>query len=78
MPLHQVPANLIISVVGGCSLGVHRGPYDGCYLVYGYYAGYLPGYRNAYYTDPVSGGACGGCGTHLACNFYGMCWIACN
>ena len=21
---------------------------------------------------------CGGRGTHLACNFYGMCWLACN
>jgi hypothetical protein len=79
MPLHRVQgSDLIISVASGCGLGVHRGRYDGCYPVYSYYADYYRGYRNAYYAGPVSGGVCGGRGTHLACNYYGMCWVACN
>jgi len=69
-------AGLTIPVTRGCGLGVHRGPFDGCYPIY--YSGYDRGYRNAYYAGPVSGGVCGGRGTHLACNFYGICWIACN
>jgi hypothetical protein len=71
-------AALSIPVASGCGLGVRRGPYDGCYPVYGHYAGYFRGYRNAYYTGPVSRGVCGGRGTHLACNFFGICWVACN
>ena len=46
--------------------------------VYGYYAGYGGGYRNNYYTGFNSGGVCSGRGTHLACNRYGICWVACN
>jgi hypothetical protein len=76
MPLHQLRANSIIPVASGCGLGVHRGPFDGCYPIY--YAGYDSGYRNNYYTGFVSRGVCGGRGTHLACNFYGICWVACN
>ncbi|MFZ1951709.1 MAG: hypothetical protein WB390_01825 [Pseudolabrys sp.] len=78
MPLYQPSANVIVPVASGCGLGVHRGPYDGCYPIYGYYAGYDRGYRNNYYTGFVSRGVCSGRGTHLACNFYGTCWVACN
>jgi len=69
MPLHQMRADWVVPAASGCGLGVHRGPYDGCYPIYGYFAGY--DYRN-------SRGVCGGRGTHLACNSYGVCWIACN
>ncbi|HYC16914.1 MAG TPA: hypothetical protein VEC94_06900 [Pseudolabrys sp.] len=73
MPLRLPPqANLIIPVASGCGLGVHRGPYDGCYPIYGV------GYPSSYYTGFVSRGVCGGRGTHLACNVYGTCWVACN
>ena len=78
-PLQLPPqATLIIPVASGCGLGVHRGPYDGCYPIYGYYVGYDRGYRSNYYTGFVSRGVCGGRGTHLACNVYGTCWVACN
>ncbi len=78
MPLHQPPATLIIPTASGCGLGVQRGALDGCYPVRGYYAGYYRGYRNDYYTGFVRGGVCGGRGTHIACDFYGICWVACN
>jgi hypothetical protein len=80
MPLApiSVPAALTIPAASGCGLGVRRGPYDGCYPVYGYYAGHFRGYRNPYYAGPVSRGVCGGRGRHLACNHYGMCRVACN
>ena len=78
MPLEPLHAGLLIPVASGCGLGVHRGPLDGCYPVYGYYAGYGGGYRNNYYTGFNSGGVCSGRGTHLACNRYGICWVACS
>ena len=78
MPLDRLQAGLLIPVASGCGLGVHRGPLDGCYPVYGYYAGYGGSYRNNYYTGFNSGGVCSGRGTHLACNRYGICWVACN
>ena len=78
MPFHRPQTNMITPVASGCGLGVHRGPYDGCYPIYGYYIGYGGGYRNNYYTGFVSRGVCSGRGTHLACNFYGTCWVACN
>jgi hypothetical protein len=57
-------------------LGMRRGPFDRCDPFY--YAGYGSSYRNAYYIGPVSGGVCGGRGAHIACNAYGICWVACN
>lgn len=79
MPLAPVVApELIFSVASGCGLGVHRGPFDGCEPVYGYHPGYYRGYRNNYYAGFGRGGQCGGRGTHLACSFYGICWVACN
>jgi hypothetical protein len=83
MPVaHAIPRleyrNLIIPVASRCGLGVHRAPLNSCYPVYGYYAGYYDGYRNNYYTGFNSRGVCSGRGTHLACNFYGICWVACN
>jgi hypothetical protein len=79
MPLAPIrsSAELYVPVASGCGLGVHRGPYDGCYPLYPFYAGYS-GYRNPYYVGPVSGGVCGGRGTHLSCDYYGFCWVACN
>ena len=68
-----------VSVASGCGLGVHRGPFDVCEPVYGgYYPGNYRGYRNNYYAGFGRGGQCGGRGTHLACNFFGICWVACN
>ena len=78
MPQDPLQAGLLIPVASGCGLGVQRGPLDGCYPVYGYYAGYGGGYRNNYYTGFNNGGVCRGRGTHLACNPYGICWVACN
>lgn len=80
MPLGPIAAPALrIPVASGCGLGVHRGPFDGCEPVYGgYYPGYDRGYRNNYYVGYNRGGVCGGRGTHLACNFYGICWVACN
>jgi hypothetical protein len=75
-PVHLKPP--AIPVASGCGLGVHRGSFNGCYPIYPAYAGYFSGYRNAYYVGPVSGGVCGGRGTHLACDYYGFCWVACN
>jgi hypothetical protein len=79
MPMVRAQAGLISLVASGCGLGVHRGPFDGCYLINdAYFARYYRGYRNAYYVGPVTGGVCGGRGTHLACNYYEICWVACN
>ena len=71
--------DLSLPVASGCGLGVHRGPFDGCEPVYGgAHQGYDRGYRNNFYIGYDRGGVCGGRGTHLACNFYGICWVACN
>jgi hypothetical protein len=76
MPLQQLHGGSIIPVASGCGLGVRRGPLDSCDPIY--YAGYASGYFNAYYIGRVSNGVCSGRGTHLACNIYGICWVACN
>jgi hypothetical protein len=76
MPFYPPQVSLIVPAASGCGLGVRRGPLDGCDPLY--YAGYGSGYRNNYYTGFVSRGVCNGRGTHLACNFYGICWVACN
>jgi hypothetical protein len=68
MPLHPAPAGLIVPVGGGCGIGVHRGPYGGCDVIYGghhharyraysrgYHDGYRAGYEDGYYDG--SGGA---------------------
>lgn len=80
MPLAPIsePVAVSIPVASGCGLGVRRGPHDGCHPVHGYYAGHFRGYRNPYYEGPVTRGVCGGRGTHLACNYFGICWVACN
>jgi hypothetical protein len=76
MPFQQLQASALIPIASGCGLGVRRGPFDRCDPIY--YVGYGSPYRNAYYIGPVTGGVCGGRGTHLACNSYGICWAACN
>lgn len=76
MPMHLQQASLVVPVASGCGLGVHRGPLDGCYPLY--FTGYYSGGRNNYYTGFNSRGVCYGRGTHLACNPYGICWVACN
>jgi hypothetical protein len=77
---------------GGCGIGVHRGPYNGCSPVYGgyyhgyydgYHEGYYEGYHDAYYGNygpsrVVETGLCWGRGTHRVCNNLGLCWRACN
>jgi len=80
MPVGPIErASLSITVASGCGLGVRRGPFDGCEPIYGrYYPGYDRGVRNDYYVGFGRGGFCGGRGTHLACDFYGNCWVACN
>ena len=41
---------------GGCGIGVHRGPYNGCSPVYGgYYNGYYDRYYNGYYDRYYNG-----------------------
>ena len=75
---------LIISVASGCGLGVHRGTYDGCETVYdGNYAGagrspYNHYYVGQYFVGSDRGGFCGGRGTHLVCNSFGLCRVVCN
>ena len=59
-----------------CGLGVRRGPFEQCDPIY--YAGYGSSYLNNYCTGFVTRGVCSGRGTHLACNVYGICWVACN
>ena len=76
IPPHPKQANLLLPVASGCGLGVHRGPLDGCYPLY--FTGYYSSNRNNYYTGFNSRGVCSGRGTHLACNSYGICWVACN
>jgi hypothetical protein len=76
IPLYPQQASLLVPVASGCGLGVHRGPLDGCYPLY--FAGYYGSNRNNYYTGFNSRGVCSGRGTHLACNPYGICWVACN
>src|SRR5262245_60301611 len=78
MPLQQLRSSLIIPIASGCGLGVNRGPLDGCYPFQIYYPGYTSPYRNDYYVGYVSRGVCEGRGTHLACNRFGICWVACN
>jgi len=68
----------IVLAAGGCGIGVNRGALDGCYPLYGYPPAYFRGYRNDYYVGPINRGMCGGRGTHLQCNFSGICWVACN
>ena len=70
---------LSILVASGCGLGVHRGPFDGCETVYdGNFTGARRSPYNQYYVGFGRGGFCSGRGTHLACNRFGSCWIACN
>jgi len=76
IPLQARQASLVVPVASGCGLGVHRGPLDGCYPLY--FSGYFGSDRNNYYTGFNGRGVCYGRGAHLACNQYGICWIACN
>ena len=81
-------AGVAAAQAGGCGIGVHRGPYNGCSPVYddyynGYYQRYYEGYHDAYYGDYgpsriVETGLCWGRGTHRVCNSLGLCWRACN
>ena len=77
MPLQQLQSNLIIPAASGCGLGVHRGPLDGCFPIQ-ISPGDTPPYRTNYYVGYVSRGVCEGRGTHVACNRFGLCWVACN
>jgi hypothetical protein len=71
--------SLKISVASGCGLGVHRGPLDGCAIIYdGNYAGARRSPYNHYYVGFARGRVCGGRGTHLACNSFGLCRVVCN
>ncbi len=84
-------AELIIPVGSGCGIGVHRGPFDGCNVVYGgyysayargYYHGYRDGFRDGYYEGAVGPlmvdqGACSGRRMYRVCDVYGTCWASC-
>jgi hypothetical protein len=57
MPFHSTRIGLTIPVASGCGIGVHRGPFDGCNVIYGghyrahsraYSRGYHDGYREGY------------------------------
>ena len=80
MPVVPIAApSLRVPVASGCGLGVHRGPFDGCEMVYdGNYAGARRFPGNHYYVGFYRGGLCGGRGTHLDCNRFGQCRIVCN
>jgi hypothetical protein len=94
MPLHpaSAPSELIIPVGSGCGLGVRRGPYGECNVIYGghysardraYHRGYYDGYRQGYYDGTgrslmVDQGACSGYRMVRVCNIYGSCWAACE
>jgi hypothetical protein len=70
-----------IPVSSGCGLGVHRGPFDGCGVVYdGNYVPFARGPYNRYYVGfyGAGAGACGGRGTHYICNRIGLCRVVCN
>ena len=70
---------LSIRVASGCGLGVRRGPFDGCEIVYdGNYAGIGRSPYNHYYVGFGRGRFCSGGGTHLVCNSFGRCRIVCN
>jgi hypothetical protein len=77
-PLHWPQSTLLIPAASGCGLGVHRDRFSRCYPVYHYLPGYWRGYRDDYYAGPVTGGVCGGRGTHVACDIFRICWVACN
>ncbi len=71
--------SISISVASGCGLGVRRGPFDGCQTVFdGNYAGAGRDPYNHYYVGFARGPFCGGRGTHLACNGFGLCRVVCN
>jgi hypothetical protein len=76
IPFYPAQVSLIVPVASGCGLGVRRGPFEQCDPIY--YAGCGSSYLNNYYTGFVTRGVCSGRGTHLACNVYGICWVACN
>jgi len=77
-PLHWRQSTLLIPAASGCGLGVYRDRFSQCYSVHHYLPGYWRGYRDEYYAGPVTGGVCGGRGTHVACNIFRICWVACN
>jgi hypothetical protein len=92
MPFRSAQVELIIPVGSGCGIGVHRGPYGRCDVIYGgyyrphyraYYRGYHDGYQDGYYDGyggsmMVDQGACSGFRMHRVCDIYGTCWAACN
>jgi hypothetical protein len=77
-PLHWPQGALLVPAASGCGLGVHPDRFSRCYPVYHYLPGYWRGYRDDYYAGPVTGGVCGGRGTHVACDIFRICWVACN
>ena len=89
MPFHQIPAGSAVSLAGGCGIGVHRWPYNGCNPVYygsyygDYYMGYRHGYRHGYYVGRyqssrlVDHGPCNDGRMYPVCDDLGVCWAAC-
>jgi hypothetical protein len=45
MPFHPISTEVAIPISSGCGLGVRRGPFDGCNVIYGSYYRYGGGYR---------------------------------
>jgi hypothetical protein len=92
MPFRVASVELTIPISSGCGIGVHRGPYGGCNVIYGgdyrahyhaYSHGYYDGYRDGYYDGSgrrrmVDQGACSGRHMYRVCNIYGTCWAVCN
>ncbi|HEX5508835.1 MAG TPA: hypothetical protein VFX37_10065 [Pseudolabrys sp.] len=87
---HRVSPGIILPVAGGCGIGVHRGPFNGCNVAYrpyrhAYYRGYVHGYRDGYLDDVyghgpawlVDQGACSGLKPYLICAPGGPCWADC-
>jgi hypothetical protein len=76
-PLPVPSVSILVS--SGCGLGVRRGPFDGCAVIYdGNYGPFARGPYNQYYVGFYGAGACGGRGTQYICNRIGQCRVVCN
>ncbi len=90
VPGYRVQAGLVVPVSGGCGIGVHRGPFNGCNVAFwgyrhAYYRGYANGNRDGYFDGSygdgrgwlVDQGACSGLKPYLICAPDGSCWADC-
>lgn len=87
---YRAQAGLVVPISGGCGIGVHRGPFNGCNVAYwgyrhAFHRGYAIGYRDGYFDGSygfgpgwlVDQGACSGLKPYLICAPGGPCWADC-